>query len=211
MTTLLTSNIRGMNGNSAHSFNGTQRHPTILMAQTRDLVHSPSSSKVLSIKGYLTHWCFSRFKGTSIAFIGVTPPPSFPGSHFATVSIDRGTAYNTTYGTQALSVSSSQAYIQWYQSPTLSDGNHIITLSHFAGAIDMALITVGPNTSLQGKMLIADNDNPGIEYSGTWTRNSNPFNSGVLQDGFPIGNTTHRSTTLGDTISFRFTGESVRD
>ena len=154
---------------------------------------------------------FSRYKGTSIAFIGLTPPPSF-ASQFATVSIDRGMAYNTTYGTQALNVSSSQAYIQWYQSPTLSDSNHIITLSHFGGAIDMALITVGPNTSLQGKMLIADNDNPAFEYFGTWTRNLNPFNSGVqLQDGFPVGNTTHRSTTLGDTITFRFTGESVRD
>ena len=75
----------------------------------------------------------------------------------------------------------------------------------------MALITVGPNTSLQGKMLIVDNDNPAIEYSGTWTRNTSPFKSGDLQDGFPIGNSTHRSTTLGDTIMFRFTGESVPD
>jgi len=152
---------------------------------------------------------FSRFKGTSIAFIGITPPPSFPQSQFATVSIDSGTAYNTTYGTQALSVASSQAYIQWYQSPTLSDGNHSITISHFAGAIDMALITVGPNTSLQGKMVIADNDDPAIEYFGTWARNASPFKSGVLQDGFPIGNTTHRSTIPGDMITFRFTGESV--
>ena len=155
---------------------------------------------------------FSCFKGTSIAFIGITPPTSFRDSEFTTVSIDKGTAYNTTYGTQALSVSSDQAYIQWYQSPTLSDGNHSITVSHLAGtAVDMALITAGPNTSLQGKTLIVDNDNPAIEYFGTWTRNTSPFVPGVLQDGFPIGNTTHRSTTPGDTITFRFTGESVPD
>jgi hypothetical protein len=73
----------------------------------------------------------------------------------------------------------------------------------------MALITVGQNTSLQGKTLIADNDNPAIQYFGTWTRNKSPFNSGVLEDGFPVGNTTHRSTTPGDAITFRFTGESV--
>ena len=156
---------------------------------------------------------FLRFKGTSIALIGIMPPISFPDSEsqFATVSIDKGTAYNTTYGTQALSVSSSLAYIQWYQSPILSDSNHIINVSHFAGAIDMALITVGQNTLLHGKTLIADNDNPAIKYFGTWTRNTSPFNSGVLEDGFPVGNTTHRSTTPGDTITFRFTGESVLD
>jgi hypothetical protein len=73
----------------------------------------------------------------------------------------------------------------------------------------MALITVGPNTSLQGKTLIADDDNSAIEYSGTWTRNASPFNAGTLPDGFPVGNSTHRSTTAGDIITFRFTGESV--
>ena len=138
-------------------------------------------------------------------------PISVSESQFATVSIDRGSAYNTTYGTKALSLPSSQVYIQWYQSPTLSDGNHTITVSHLTGSIDMALITVGPNTLLQGKTLIVDNDNPAIEYFGTWTRNTSPFVPGVLQDGFPIGNTTHRSTTPGDTITFRFTGESVPD
>ena len=138
-------------------------------------------------------------------------PISVSESQFATVSIDRRSAYNTTYGTKALSLPSSQVYIQWYQSPTLSDGNHTITVSHLTGSIDMALITVGPNTLLQGKTLIVDNDNPAIEYFGTWTRNTSPFVPGVLQDGFPIGNTTHHSTTPGDTITFRFTGESVPD
>jgi hypothetical protein len=105
-----------------------------------------------------------------------------------------------------------QAYVQWYQSPTLSDGNHSITVSHIAGTtVDMALITVGPNTSLQGKTLIADDDNSAIEYSGTWTINASPFNAGTLPDGFPVGNSTHRSTTPGDVITFRFTGKSFPD
>ena len=74
----------------------------------------------------------------------------------------------------------------------------------------MAIITVGSNTSLQGKTLIVDNDNPAIEYFGTWTRNTSPFKSGI-QSGFPIGNSTHRSTTSGDMITFKFTGELVPD
>ena len=123
----------------------------------------------------------------------------------ATVSIDGGTAYNTTYSTIP-----PQAYVQWYQSPTLSDGKHNITVSHLIQtSVDMALITVGPNTSLQDKTLIADDDNSAIEYSGTWRRDTTPFNAGTLPDGFPVGNSTHRSTTAGDIITFRFTGKSV--
>ena len=72
----------------------------------------------------------------------------------------------------------------------------------------MALITAGPNTSLQGKTLIADDDNSAIEYSGTWTRNTSPFIAGTLPNGFPVGNSTHRSTTPGDVITFKFTGKS---
>ena len=75
----------------------------------------------------------------------------------------------------------------------------------------MALITVGPNTSLQGKTLIADDDNSAIKYSGTWTGNASPFNVGTFPHGFPVGNSTHRSTTPGDVITFRFTGKSVPD
>ena len=148
---------------------------------------------------------FSPFTGTSIAFIGNTPPNYFSGSQIATVSIDGGTAYNTTYGTTP-----PPAYGQWYQSPTLPNGNHTITVSHLAlTSVDMALITVDPNTSLQGKTLIVDDDNSAIEYSGTWTRSTSPFNEGTLPDGLPVGNSTHRSTTVGDTITFRFTGKSV--
>ena len=116
-------------------------------------------------------------------------------------------AYNTTYGTTP-----PPAYVQWYQSPTLSDGKHNITVSRLASiAVDMALITVGPNTSLQGKTLIVDDDNSAIEYSGTWNSNATPFNAGTLPDGFPVGNSTHRSTTVGDMVTFRFTGESGPD
>ncbi|KIM46780.1 hypothetical protein M413DRAFT_422146 [Hebeloma cylindrosporum] len=166
-------------------------------------------SQTSNYPGFATDTVFGsftlEFEGTSIAFIGNTPENFFAESQIATVSIDGGRAYNTTYGTTA-----PPAYVQWYQSPTLADGKHNITISHLAGtAVDLALITVGPKTSLQGKTLIVDDDNSAIQYSGTWSSNTSPFNAGTLPDGFPVGNSTHRSTTLGDTITFRFTGESI--
>lgn len=166
-------------------------------------------SQTSNYPGFATDTVFGsftlEFEGTSIAFIGNTPENFFAESQIATVSIDGGRAYNTTYGTTA-----PPAYVQWYQSPTLADGKHNITISHLAGtAVDLALITVGPKTSLQGKTLIVDDDNSAIEYSGAWSSNASPFNAGSLPDGFPVGNSTHRSTTLGDTITFRFTGTSV--
>ena len=49
------SNIREVFGQSAHSFNGTRRHPTILdLLTTRYLDHSPLNLKVRTIRGYVT-------------------------------------------------------------------------------------------------------------------------------------------------------------
>ncbi|KAF8962593.1 hypothetical protein BDZ97DRAFT_1824447 [Flammula alnicola] len=143
------------------------------------------------------------FEGTSIAFIGNTPTAGF--SQFAIVTIDGGTAVNTSYGTVT-----PPAYVQWYQSPTLPDGKHTITVGHLDGtAVDMAIITVAPNTPLSNKKVFVDNNDPAIQYDGSWIENKNSFNAGTLPDGFPVGNTTQRSVTPGDTMTFRFSGTSV--
>ena len=78
---LLTSNIQEVNGDSAHSFNGTQRHPIILMARTRDLVHSPSSLKVCAIKFRLpnTLMFFYVLKEPLSHSLGLHPHLPFPG------------------------------------------------------------------------------------------------------------------------------------
>ena len=138
--------------------------------------------------------------GTSIAFTGNTPPATL--SQSITVSIDGGTPYNTFYMDPT-----PQTYLQWYQSPTLSEGRHTIKVDGVdKTSIDYATITVGQNTPLSGKRVIVDNDDSSIHYSGSWTRNMDKFVPGDLPSGLPFRNTTHRSTTPGDTVTFRFTG-----
>ena len=123
-------------------------------------------------------------------------------SQSATVSIDGGAPYNIVYG------GAPPSYMQWYQSPSLPDGKHTITVGHLAGtSVDYAIIKVGSNTSLSGTTVIVDDESPAITYSGGWSRSTAQFNAGTLPDGFPYGNSTHRSSNVGDSITFRFTGE----
>ena len=142
------------------------------------------------------------FAGTSIAFTGNTPAP--PLLQSIIVTIDSGTPYNTSYMDPI-----PQTYIQWYQSPTLAEGNHTIKVDKVDGAaLDYATITVGQNTPLSGKKIIIDNDDSTVHYSGSWTRNTDEFFSGGDSKGHPFRNSTHRSTTPGDTITFLFSGQS---
>lgn len=141
--------------------------------------------------------------GTSIAFIGNTPGPS--SSQFATISIDGGAVYNSSYGSRNVP----QSYIQWYQSPLLPDGKHEITVGNLdETAVDIVIITVGPTTSLANRMVFVDNNDHAIEYTGDWMENDSQFQAGHLPDGFAVGNTTQRSTTIGDMMTFRFSGAS---
>ena len=102
-----------------------------------------------------------------------------------------------------------QSYVQWYQSPTLADGNHTIKVDEADGvALDYATIAVGQNTLLSGKTIIVDNEDSAIHYSGSWTRNTDEFFAGGDKKGRPFRNSTHQSTTPGDTITFLFSGLS---
>jgi hypothetical protein len=55
-------------------------------------------------------------------------------------------------------------------------------------------------------MVFVDNNDPAIEYTGDWTEHGNRFKAGHLPDGYAVGNTTQRSTTVGDIMTFRFSG-----
>ncbi|KAF8878191.1 hypothetical protein BD779DRAFT_1789301 [Infundibulicybe gibba] len=144
------------------------------------------------------------FQGTSIAFIGNTPPAQQPQN--ITVTIDGGTPYNTSYNDPH-----PQNYLQWYQSPILADGAHKLILDGIAGtSVDFAVISAGPKTPLDSNQkVIVDDDSPEIQYSGKWTRNGDPFVCSENPNGFPFHNGTHQSTLAGDVASFRFAGTTV--
>ncbi|EDR05984.1 uncharacterized protein LACBIDRAFT_294728 [Laccaria bicolor S238N-H82] len=152
----------------------------------------------------LTGSLFLSFEGIAIAFGGNTPSV-FADSQRLTVSIDGASSYNTSYNDPT-----PQSYVQWYQSPILPEGTHNITLTHMAGtALDYAVITAGQNTPLAGKTVIVDNEDPSIKFTGSWTRNTDRFHSGSPPDGYPFHNSTHQSTTPGDSFIFRFSGTSL--
>jgi hypothetical protein len=75
-------------------------------------------------------------------------------------------------------------------------------------AVDIVIITVGPTTPLANRMVFVDNDDPAIEYTGDWTENGNRFQAGHVPNGLAVGNTTQRSATVGDMLTFRFAGVS---
>jgi hypothetical protein len=98
---------------------------------------------------------------------------------------------------------------QWYQSPTLPDTNHTITVTHIAStSVDYAVVTAGPDTPLTGKtILIVDDGDPSITYAGGWTQNTNMFTSSDNPvTGLPFGNATHQTTSIGASATFRFSG-----
>ena len=180
------------------------RH-TLPLPIFQHLAHSRYPLKVRRILRFLLN-NFSNvrlgFTGTSIAFTGNTPAP--PLSQSIIVTIDGGSPYNTSYMDPI-----SQTYIQWYQSPTLAEGIHTVKVDGVDGTtLDYATITVGQNTPLSGKNIIVDNDDSTVHYSGSWTRNTDEFISAVDSKGHPFRNSTHRSTTPGDTITFLFSGQS---
>ena len=136
--------------------------------------------------------------GTSVAFFGVTPPAY--SSQILNISID-GSQYTTSYNDP-----NPPSYRQWYQSPTLPEGSHNISLSNINGtSLDFAIVTAGNDTPLAGQVAIVDNGNPAITFQGNWKQGKASFVSSQI-GGLPFQNTTQDSTTVGDSFTFRFTG-----
>jgi len=144
--------------------------------------------------------------GTSIAFIGALRSSS---SQRPTVTIDDEMVFNTINFNDTENI-----YRQWFQSPTLVDGFHSVTVANCSNRtiLDFAAVKVGTRSNLTQSTIIVDNESPSISYSGHWSRNTSELTSGsYFSGGYPYGNSTHRSSTPGDTFTFRFTGKLGRN
>ncbi|KJA25121.1 hypothetical protein HYPSUDRAFT_38077 [Hypholoma sublateritium FD-334 SS-4] len=147
------------------------------------------------------------FEGTSISIFGNTSAPG--RSDQFTVAIDGGVPYTTTYGDP-----SPPSTRQWYQSPVLSEDLHHITLSNVAGAIlDFAVISTTLSTDAVAEAagsLIFDDVNPIIGYTGSgWTESSEThllLSSNPESTFVPYGNSTHQTSTVGDSFNYTFIG-----
>ncbi|KAG6873464.1 hypothetical protein C0995_015167 [Termitomyces sp. Mi166 len=145
------------------------------------------------------------FRGTSIAFFGITPWPKC--SQYFVVSIDGGEQYNAFF--QDPTPPSRQ---QLYQTPLLEDTQHIITLTRIPGlAFEYAVITAGQDTPLENQRLIVDDgDIALINYAGNWNRNDARFVIKFKRDieGYHYGNATHDTSTSGSSATVTFSGSS---
>ena len=119
------------------------------------------------------------------------------------VTIDNNTPYNTSTDD-----TNPEHYRQWYQSPQLSEGTHNITFDQLDGeALDYILVAPGPQTPLAGATLMIDDTYNGIKYSDGWqsVQNSTYAKSSIIP-GSNFMNTTHQTSTAGDSLTFSYTG-----
>ncbi|KAJ6601856.1 hypothetical protein DFH09DRAFT_870258, partial [Mycena vulgaris] len=80
-----------------------------------------------------------------------------------------------------------------------------LSLTGFRGlALDYVVVTVGELTSLQGQRILVDDTSTEIAWAGTGANDTtmSDFTAEVM----PHGNTTHATSTLGDSFTFRFAG-----
>ncbi|GLB34336.1 hypothetical protein LshimejAT787_0112200 [Lyophyllum shimeji] len=149
------------------------------------------------------------FNGTSIALYGDT---NSQVNQTGTVSIDGGPPFPTAtfQGLRPFSI-----VTQFFQSPTLPDTTHTITVADLVVALDYMVVTAGNDTPLAQETLIVDDSDPAIVYDGPWVQNSSmlvfppALPNGAQHEFLPFGNATHGTNTAGASATFTFTGTSV--
>ncbi|PFH54080.1 hypothetical protein AMATHDRAFT_53889 [Amanita thiersii Skay4041] len=99
-----------------------------------------------------------------------------------------------------------------YQSPELKNGQHTITYftapTNSSPAFDYLTYTASGSTKLKGRTIIHDDNDGTVAYGGNWTKQP-PLPLAFDNSTGLYQNTAHWSTTVGDTVSYRFTGTSV--
>lgn len=147
------------------------------------------------------------FNGTSIGLYGNTVPLA-AGLNVFTVSIDDGSPSNYTY----VNPNTTQTWQQWYQSPTLSSGTHRISLGQiYNPAMDVGIVQTSKDVLLPQQLVLVEDDDSAISYSGKWKKSQDVINGDNTTRPLmiPMNNSTTRSTTEGDSMTFHFSGTSA--
>ncbi|KAG6914969.1 hypothetical protein DXG01_014168 [Tephrocybe rancida] len=86
---------------------------------------------------------------------------------------------------------------QWFSTPVLNDTTHTVSVTNFPRnfSLDYALVTTGGQTPLDGEILIVNDNDPLIVYSGFWLSDTSSLLISVpgpvsLLDFVPVGGTT---------------------
>lgn len=99
-----------------------------------------------------------------------------------------------------------------YQSPTLKDGEHVVNITNVLegadgglriAALDYAVMTPSLTTSLADEVLMVADSHPNVVFKGAgWKTLGNEWNS--VYPAFQ--NTTHLTSSTGDSFEFAFNG-----
>ncbi|KAG6908014.1 hypothetical protein DXG01_006481 [Tephrocybe rancida] len=107
---------------------------------------------------------------------------------------------------------------QWFSTPVLSDRTHTVSITNFPRnfLLDYALVTPGSQTPLDGEILIVNDNDPLIVYSGLWVSDTSSLLIPVpgpvsLLNFVPVGGTTVKAeySILEYTAQLSFTGSAV--
>ncbi|KAG6827434.1 hypothetical protein H0H92_011813 [Tricholoma furcatifolium] len=104
-----------------------------------------------------------------------------------------------------------QAVTLFYQSPTLSDGQHNVTViqDDYYINLDYMLVTPGNETFLAGDPIVVDDTDPSIVYQGSWTSNNTLLTADGLVYRYPFENAFHQTQDSQASVTFNFTGTAV--
>ncbi|KAG6829842.1 hypothetical protein H0H87_009964, partial [Tephrocybe sp. NHM501043] len=143
-----------------------------------------------------------NFSGTSLTLFGTCATPTF------NARVDSGEVTQIwlrpedTHGT----------VMAFYTSPHLEDSVHSVEFdfgSSDVALLDYATVGVGNRTSLDGKTMIVDENDPSIIYGGKWSKNSSSiWGNTPLNKRMPFGGSTSQVTdyTESATVVFVFNG-----
>jgi hypothetical protein len=159
--------------------------------------------------------------GTSLSFHGHVDPTvilTYTGLHTMNVSIDSSTPY------QYQLIDDNEPHFQetlhrhWFSTPELEYGTHILNLTSVPMRLTIDYFTVKPSetSDVKGKVLIIDDTDDTIRYSGAWTKDEGDNAYYRSMRVLPVSNRdvyrraygggTHVSRTVGDLVQIPFTG-----
>ncbi|KAL1748417.1 hypothetical protein HDZ31DRAFT_60401 [Schizophyllum fasciatum] len=94
----------------------------------------------------------------------------------------------------------------------LDDGQHTLVFASSPTsvhpALDYVAVLAGQSTPLAGRSIVTDDADAALSYTGQWSTEP-PFDLVLGHSSAPYAGTTHWSNSVGDTLSFSFTGDSV--